>query len=363
MKLLWITNIPSPYRLDFFSALGEQTELTVLFEKANSDERDESWTHYEFKNFQGILLKGISIGTDKAFAPQVIQYLKKEYDAIIVSDFLSPTGMLAIAYLKARKMPYYIESDGGFYSQNNSVITAIKRFSIKGAEGYFSTGEEHDRYYIGYGAAKDRLIRYPFSSVRERDILKHPLRVEEKKNLRTDLGIPTDKPMIVSVGQMIPRKGFDILAEAVKGLDVYTYIIGGEAPENDQAIQVRGVHCLPFKAKKEVYQWLGMADLFVLPTRYDIWGLVVNEAMACGLPVITTDRCLAGLEMVKEGINGYLVPVEDIEATRKAIITVLESDKAEEMSLNNIETARQYTIETMVCSHMKIFREKVTNKQ
>ena len=53
------------------------------------------------------------------------------------------------------------------------------------------------------------------------------------------------------------------------------------------------------------------ADAFVLPTREDIWGLVINEAMAYGLPVVTTDRCNAGLELIKNNVNGYVVHVDD----------------------------------------------------
>ena len=50
------------------------------------------------------------------------------------------------------------------------------------------------------------------------------------------------------------------------------------------------------------------ADVFVMPTREDIWGLVINEAMAYGLPVVSTDKCIAALELVKNGRNGYIIP-------------------------------------------------------
>ena len=50
-----------------------------------------------------------------------------------------------------------------------------------------------------------------------------------------------------------------------------------------------------------------------MPTREDIWGLVINEAMAYGLPIITTDNCLAGLELIKNEENGYIIPVNNTE--------------------------------------------------
>ena len=67
MKVLFITNVPSPYRVDFFNELGKFCDLTVTFEKRTSDERDKSWLQYKFENFKGIFLKGISLNTDTAF--------------------------------------------------------------------------------------------------------------------------------------------------------------------------------------------------------------------------------------------------------------------------------------------------------
>ena len=56
-----------------------------------------------------------------------------------------------------------------------------------------------------------------------------------------------------------------------------------------------------------------------MPTREDIWGLVINEALAYGLPTITTERCVAGLELIEDGVNGLLVPVGDVEALHQAM--------------------------------------------
>ena len=63
---------------------------------------------------------------------------------------------------------------------------------------------------------------------------------------------------------------------------------------------------MSFMTKKELADWYQAADLFVMPTREDVWGLVVNEAMAYGLPVISSDMCGAASEMVKNGYNGYI---------------------------------------------------------
>lgn len=356
MKVLWLTNIPSPYRVEFFSMLGQKCDLTVVFEKDSSNERDRSWKEYSFQNFKGVVLKGIKTGTDQAFDPFIIKYISQEYNAIIVSNFLTPTGLFAVGYLKVKHIPYYLESDGGFYNKPNLLVGIIKKFGISKAEGYFSTGREHDEYYVGNGADSKRLIRYPFSSVKNSDVIKRSLNADEKRQLRCELDIPTDKKIIISVGQFIPRKGFDILLKAVHGLDVDTFIIGGKPSQEYLDLADENVRFLPFMKRKEVFQWFMAADLFVLPTRYDIWGLVVGEAMACGLPVITTNRCLAGLEMVREGANGYLVESENVEQLKEKIETAL-SGSLEDMSDKSIAIAKEYTLEKMVERHMEVLEK------
>ena len=97
------------------------------------------------------------------------------------------------------------------------------------------------------------------------------------------------------------------------------------------------------------------SDLFVLPTREDIWGLVINEAMANGLPVVTTDRCIAGRELVANGENGYLVPAEDPDELRKRMREILGDDGLRQrMQKANIGKMQDNTMENIVKSHIPV---------
>ena len=109
--------------------------------------------------------------------------------------------------------------------------------------------------------------------------------------------------------------------------------------------------------KEKLVQYYKAADLFALPTREDIWGLVINEAMAYGLPVITTDKCVAGLELVEDGVNGYIIPTEDSEILADRIQKVLQKDTAQ-MGARSLEKIRNYTIENMVKAHIQIFEKQ-----
>jgi glycosyltransferase involved in cell wall biosynthesis len=82
----------------------------------------------------------------------------------------------------------------------------------------------------------------------------------------------------------------------------------------------------------ELPGYYACADVFVLPSWGEPWGLVINEAMACGLPVIATDRVGASIDLIREGVNGHVVPARDVEALARALRRVLAGpERAAEM--------------------------------
>lgn len=355
MKVLWLTNIPSPYRVAFFNELGRMCDLTVLFERKASAERDESWKEYSTEHFKAVFLPGLPLGVAEAFCPSVVKYLTREYDRIVVTTFSDPTGMLAVQTLKWKKIPYCLESDGAFPGSGRGLKEKIKKWIISGAELYFSTAAIHDEYYRMYGAPKNRIVRYPFTSLHETDILKKPVSEGEKKALRSVLGME-EQHIVLAVGQFIPRKGYDVLIKAACGLEeTGVYIVGGEAPDEyvrmKNELNAQNVHFVPFKPKEELKKYYMAADVFVHPTREDIWGLVINEAIACGLPVVTTQRCVAGLQLIQEGENGTIIPVDDAASIQNGIRRTLGLDW-------NVDPIRPYTVENMARVHMQIWGSK-----
>ncbi len=83
------------------------------------------------------------------------------------------------------------------------------------------------------------------------------------------------------------------------------------------------VHFLGFHQRDDLVELYTCADVFCLPSRHEPWGVVVNEAAACGLPLVVSDRVGAGRDLVTAGENGRVVPVEDAEALKAAIHGVL----------------------------------------
>ena len=359
--VLFLTNYPSPYRVHFFDELGKYMDVTVLYSDRVEDmkHRNADWFEEGEHGFRAVrLTPKVRVGR-RYLCFDVLPWLKKQYDAIVVCGYSSPTAVLAMAYLRLYRIPFYMEVDGGLVRQDGKLKHFVKKSLVCMANRWLSTGVHTTGYLIHYGAREERITHYPFSSLYERDILEVPVSRQEKEVLRRELDIP-EKQMILAIGQMIHRKGFDVLLKAAKDLDPETgiYFVGGEAKEEywklREELGLKNVHFLGFQKKERLAQYYKAADLFVLPTREDIWGLVINEALAYGLPTITTDRCVAGLELIEDGINGYVVPVEDADALAEKIQAVLASD-LEQMGKAALEKVRPYTLENMARTHAEIF--------
>ncbi len=133
------------------------------------------------------------------------------------------------------------------------------------------------------------------------------------------------------------------------------YIIGDEPTTEYLQIKkdlaLSNVHFAGFKTKKELAIYYQAANCTAFPTREDIWGLITNEAMACGLPVVASDRCISALEMIKDGVNGYIVPVEDDETLANKIPLALSLNAYQAC----IDTAMKFTTEIMANTHARFF--------
>lgn len=359
MKVLWLTNIPSPYRVDFFNELGKYCELTVLFERKRADDR--VWSVNNNENYKSVFLKGKSIGNDTALSFEVLKYLNKKYDRVVVGGYSTSTGVLSILYLSLRHIPFYLNCDGGYIKEESKKNYLIKKFFISKATYWLSTGKETTKYLIHYGAKKEYIHVYPFTSLYKKDILDKPLNKVEKELLKKELNV-TDNKIVIFVGQMIYRKGIDVLLEAINytSKDIKFYIVGGKPKQeyinyiNEH--QLTNVYFFDFMNKELLFKYYQISDLFVLPTREDIWGLVINEAMANGLPIITTDKCVAGKELVNN--NGYIIPVDNSSEIAQKINGLFnDSLKIENYSNQSIQIIKKYTLEDMAKEVLKILKK------
>ncbi len=365
-KILFLTNCPSPYRVDFFNQLGTQDgiELTVVFTQRPEGHkgREARWFGIDYSGFNAVFCsvrKKVIKG--KVYYPEVLEWVKKDFDEIIFGGYADISFACAMIYLKRRHRSFSLEVDGGLIKQDSKLAFWIKHKLISCADRWISSGKATDDYLLHYGAKREKIVHYPFTSLSKHDFEMAADQIEHKQACRNRVGYVAGI-YVLFVGQFIHRKGLDILLKAAVQLprSINFVLIGGE-PTEDMIGFCKANHLdnfiFPgFKSKSELVDYYAASDLFVLPTRNDVWGLVVNEAMAYGLPVITTDQCVAGVELVENGKNGYVVPVDDADAIAKAVTDLLTNHEAMQggHSLNKIQ---EYSIENMVKAHIQMWEE------
>lgn len=371
INVLYICNFESPYRIDFWNELTKYCNVTVLFtetkeQQAKGQNRDLKWFKSNNYLFESALLRQLKLPFHKHICLDVRKYvLSRKFDIIVFHPYSPLSCVYGIFLCITHRIPYMISSDGGFAKSGKGLKEKFKCFLISHAEGVLSTARATDEYLMFYGVKRDNIYRYTLTSIKRSDILEKEITKDDKKNIRKQLGIEGDR-IIISVGRIIPIKAFDTLVKVMSKFreDYSLYIIGGT--ENDELRKIRednnisNIHYVDFVGKKELSEYYRAADVFVMTTRGDTWGLVINEALANGLPVISSNKCIAATELVKDGFNGYIFEVDDIEALEKAIIQFFE--EGTKMSRNALESIQKITIEEMASNHRHIF-EKVLRKR
>lgn len=363
-KVLFITNIPSPYRVDFFSKFGELVDLTVWFEneKVNYRQWKSSIENKNFKhkvlNFKNKSLKNNIINLHKEFK-------KNKYDIYIVGGYSTLIGILSIIYLKLKRKKFVLNADGGFVKNDSKKSYFIKKMLISSANYWLSSGKNCTEYLIHYGAKKDNVFEYPFASIDYTSNELKPLNDIERKKLKKDKSLKDI--VILSIGSFIDRKGLDILIKSFENirnrneeLKISLVLIGGGELKdkyisyiNDNKIE--DITIIDFLDKEDLIMYYKLADMFILPTREDIWGLVVNEAMSFGLPIICSDRAGAGLDLMIDNKNGFLFESENIDdLSLKIECLVNDESKRKEFSKESLNIIKNYSSTEMSKRHKKI---------
>lgn len=362
MKVLFITNIPSPYRVEFFNELGKHCDLTVWFEAETESNRD--WKVEKSKmNFSYEFLKGFTVGLDKHVNWSIIKALRRSrFDIYVLGCYSSPTEMAAIQWLRSHRIPFLLNSDGGFVAKESDWKHRIKMYFISSAAGWLSSGRQCTKYLTHYGADPAFVYEYPFASLSYSDEERSRIQPDRLKAFKRQEQL---KPkVILSVGQFIPRKGFVELLRASSPLDdgqTSLVIIGG-GPLRDEykriikEMRLDNVILKDFVSREQLIEFYRAADLFVLPTQQDVWGLVINEAISFGLPVVTTTGAGAAYDLVDDGRNGFVVDVENMNEFVRKCKYLLDNDSVRaEFREASLGISYRYTIKQMASRHMERF--------
>ncbi|MEN6316038.1 MAG: glycosyltransferase family 4 protein [Clostridiaceae bacterium] len=359
-RILVESIFPAPYRNGVIKLIGRTYDIITFYERAYDDNRNPNW--FEKSDIFYVLNNKKSINKYK----NILKALN-DFDLTLIYDYTTLTSMKLMLKCIIHKVPYIINCDGAHITPN-FVKDTIKRFFIKRARAYFASGITARNYFLRYGADEKSIYHHNFSTLYREDILASALNKEEKSQIKKELNLYCEK-LVIAVGRFIPLKRYDVLIKAWKGMntDYKLAIIGGgdERGSYEKLIMennISNIELIDYKPKGELLKYYKAADLFVHPSSTDVWGLVINEAMAYGLPVITTDKCVAGLELIKDSENGFIIPVGNETVLAQKIDLILSNDDLRDnMARNNLEKIRPYTIENMANSQIGVIK-KVLNE-
>jgi len=197
----------------------------------------------------------------------------------------------------------------------------------------------------------------------------------DKKESRRVLGLPQNATIVFTLGRLDERKGFDLFLEAIGRLarrddlppTLFVLSAGDgskqETKEREKLERIVEAHSLteilrwlPVLPEKDIPRYYGAADVFVLPSRYEPFGIVMLEAMACEIPVVATS---AGgpATVIEPGVTGLLVDPTDTEALADALAALIrDPDKRREYGKRGRETAeKNYSWEIIAARHLAVY--------
>lgn len=350
-RVLLLTNVPAPYRIPVFEALGEMVELSVFF--CQADDPDRLWevdTESERVAYRALAASMIDLGGRLQMVrnPELSGLLSESpYDFYLAGEnFLNaPSVLTTWRAARRRDRPFLLwsESVDTPFASGTLPSNLYRRWLYARTDAFLAYGEMAQRFLERRGAPSERIVRglqvVP------------PAQIPPPKTIDEPLpGLaPAGGATILFVGYLTERKGVGDLIDAfamVAGKDDRLLVLGsGPAAEslemraaNDPRILFPGYVDTQLRS-----DYLHAADLLVLPTLHDPWGLVVNEAMACGLPVIVSDA--AGASELIDG-NGVVVPAGEPAALARALETLTSSPEVRaRMGRRSRAIIANYTVE------------------
>ncbi len=349
-KVLYISNIEVPYRTRFFNLLGEKCDLTVLYERKRSSNRDETWVQSEKSTYKKDFLSGINHGREKAFSFKILKYIFGNFDRIIIGCFNNPSQMLAILAMRIARKDYYVNVDGKMFDTGNAVKRILRRFFVRGAKGYFCAGEEVSKYLRGFVGEKRPIYSYLLSSMGEKELLEIDRISPSERNNK-----------ILVIGQYEDYKGLDVAAKVAARTPSYEYSFVGMGSKAEQFKEfifkenIQNVEVVPFLQKDDLAQLYRTYGILMLPSRQECWGLVINEAAAYGMPIVSTWGSGAAEEFLSHKYDEYLAKPEDVDDLAKRLEKLMEASEQEkeEYSKYLYNKSKVYNIEENVSSFIR----------
>lgn len=341
-NLVYLTNIPAPYRIVMMEswALHLAADMGVGLRACYTDRGDQG---------RGWTTRGAAGVEEKRLAtlfsvPGYGRLNRGLFDMVRRNDIVMIGGFEQVSYLAAallaramgRKVILLFD---GFnprrIGRDKAPVRFVKWLTARLCHGFFANGQVGRDVLTRIGVDESRIFNQ-YLSVSTRDIESQRARSPDKAALRAELHLPADRRIAAFCGYLLPGKRPELILEAVAALEadarpVVLFIGRGPLKESlrhqAEALGVEAVFA-GFREGADLARHYLAADFLVLPSDNDSWGLVINEAMAAGLPVIASDACGATPDLVLDGVTGYGFRAGDAGDLRRAVADMLAADIA-----------------------------------
>lgn len=252
-------------------------------------------------------------------------------DVLVMHGYSQPTNVLALFLCKILGIEVLLRGDSNSQIAN-STQSPVKRWMkqrlIGVCDGYLAIGSDNREYYLQHGARPEEIFHVPFCVDNQNFALPPGRREASRASLREQWRVDERDVVLLFASKMTPRKRACDLLEA--------FMMIGEthrawlvfAGDGDEELLLRSraseaaskrVLFIGFKNQSELPGVYAACDIFILPSSAEPWGLVVNEVMAAGLPVIVTDEVGAGRDLVAGQDTGIVYPCGDLLALAQAL--------------------------------------------
>lgn len=313
-RLAILTNMLTPYRLAAYRKLGDAFETTIFH---GGTEPNRSWSLQIPQNLKAERVwtyqieirkrTGVAGVTDTNYVHLnlgLLWCLPQYRPDVVVTHEMGIRTALAILYGKLMRVPVWVWWGGTLHSERN--ITSgrrwLRRWMVRHVRRWISYGATTTEYLESIGARREEILQI------QNCVPQETFQVEVAEAGERFTAHP--RPVILSVGQLIQRKGLDKLIEAcgraaARGAE-FRLVLVGKGPEEEalrekaRACGLRHFEILPNQSQPVLNEIYRAADVFVFPTLEDVWGLVVNEAMWVGTPVLCSKYAGCAPELLPE---------------------------------------------------------------
>jgi len=334
IRCVLLSEMLQPYRIPVFNHIAEDDRLDFEVLLLSIREGNREW-EIEMKNCRfkhrvipskDFYIRSLDWGLH--FNRGIARTLDEiRPDVVVGTGYVSPAYLTGQKWAKRNGAGYVLWSGSTASTSRigKGPLKWMKKRFVRNCQAYLSYGTDATKQLVALGADPTRVV----TGCNTVDIDSFGRMVEEARGDPDFMEWRKQYPqrLILFIGQMIERKGVRDLIRAfrsIKGRDLGLILVG-EGPEREkyrrEFEEAERIHWEGYKQTKDLGPFLAAADVLVMPSRLELWGLVVNEAMASGLPVISTTCSGATTDLVEDGVTGYSFAAGD----EVALATLLKS--------------------------------------